>query len=220
MNTTLEEFVARINDCTITPTASAAVRTHVLTMLRAFGRTITVHETEIAPQSLRYIARTMYRDPTGWSLSSVVFAPGQATLPHDHEGWGCATTIRGIESVRRFANPAGRKLVMIEGREVPPGDGHRFDRDEIHQVIGGDGRGPTLALHLLVQGTTADRAQQRFPERNPPDGWRVTGRWCGTGRQTGSGTSRVPFGQACARRDSAPSWGYPSSEDVQSIRVF
>ncbi len=58
---------------------------------------------------------------------------------------------------------------MFEERDVPPGDGYTFDRDEIHQVIGVDQRHPTIALHLLVRGRVADRTHWRSPEQMPPD---------------------------------------------------
>jgi predicted metal-dependent enzyme (double-stranded beta helix superfamily) len=172
MSNTLARFVAHINRLPIAAGAAIEVQTEALTTLRAFARHISLEHTDIAPNESRYIARPLHRDPAGWSLAVVVLTPGQATLPHDHEAWGCATTVRGIERVRRFT-PQRCRLDLIEEREVPRGDGYTFDRDEIHQVIGADGRNPKIALHLLIQGTVLDRARQRFPERMPPDGWRV-----------------------------------------------
>jgi predicted metal-dependent enzyme (double-stranded beta helix superfamily) len=174
MSNTLARFVADINRLPIVAGAAIAVQTEVLTTLRSFARHVSLEQTDIAPNASRYIARPLHRDPAGWSLAVVVLTPGQATVPHDHEAWGCATTVRGIERVRRFTPQTRRGLVMIEEREVPRGDGYAFDRDEIHQVIGADARHPTIALHLLVQGTALDRARQRFPEQMPPDGWRVS----------------------------------------------
>jgi predicted metal-dependent enzyme (double-stranded beta helix superfamily) len=174
MSNTLARFVAHLNHLPIAAGAAIAVQTEALTTLRAFARHVCLEHTDIAPNESRYIARPLHRDPAGWSLAVVVLAPGQATLPHDHEAWGCATTIRGIERVRRFTPHTGRGLDLTEEREVPRGDGYAFDRDEIHQVIGADARQPTIALHLLVQGTALDRARQRFPEQLPPDGWRVS----------------------------------------------
>lgn len=188
MNTTLARFVAHINRLPLAAGAAIAVRTEALTSLRAFARHVCLEPTDIAPNASRYIARPLHRDPAGWSLAVVVLTPGQATLPHDHEAWGCATTLRGIERVRRFTPATRRTLALIEEREVPCGDGYTFDRDEIHQVIGADGRHPTIALHVLVQGTARDRARQRFPERMPPDGWRVplaAVRLCPTARADG-----------------------------------
>jgi predicted metal-dependent enzyme (double-stranded beta helix superfamily) len=173
MSNTLARFVAQFNRLPIAAGAAIEVQTDALTTLRAFARHVSLEPTDIAPNASRYIARPLHRDPAGWSLAVVVLTPGQATLPHDHEAWGCATTIWGIERVRRFTAHTGRRLDLIEEREVPRGDGYTFDRDEIHQVIGAEGRHPTIALHLLVQGTALDRARQRFPERLPPDGWRV-----------------------------------------------
>lgn len=173
MSNTLARFVAHINRLPITAGAALAVQAETLTTLRVFARHVSLEHTDIAPNEARYIARPLHRDPAGWSLAVVVLTPGQATLPHDHEAWGCATTIWGIERVRRFTAHTRRRLELIEEREVPRDDGYTFDRDEIHQVIGADGYHPTIALHLLVQGTARDRARQRFPERLPPDGWRV-----------------------------------------------
>jgi predicted metal-dependent enzyme (double-stranded beta helix superfamily) len=173
MTDPLSALIARMKSFPITPNASPALRAAILAYLRARGRDLSLSAADIAPYDRRYIARPLYRDQTGWSLAAVVFAPGQATLAHDHEAWGCATTLRGVERVRRFANPAQLQLSLIEELDIPAGDGYHFDRDEIHQVIGADADGPTVALHLLVQGTEADRARQRFSEQMPPDGWRV-----------------------------------------------
>jgi predicted metal-dependent enzyme (double-stranded beta helix superfamily) len=173
MSTTLTRFVAHINRLPIAAGAAIAVQTETLTTLRAFARHVSLAHTDIAPNAARYIARPLHRDPAGWSLAVVVLTPGQATLPHDHEAWGCATTVQGIEQVRRFTPHSRRTLDLIEEREVLRGEGYTFDRDEIHQVIGADACHPTIALHLLVQGTALDRARQRFPEQMPPDGWRV-----------------------------------------------
>jgi predicted metal-dependent enzyme (double-stranded beta helix superfamily) len=174
MTNTLARFVAQINRLPIAAGAAIAVQTEVLATLRAFAHNISLSDTDIAPNAARYIARPLHRDPAGWSLAVVVLTPGQATLPHDHEAWGCATTVRGIERVRRFTPHTRHGLELIEEWEVRRGDGYAFDRDEIHQVIGADARQPTIALHMLVQGTARDRAHQRFPEQLPPDGWRVS----------------------------------------------
>lgn len=173
MTDPLAALVARINRVPVTPNAPPVVRAAILAHLRAGARSLVLREADTHPDDRRYIARPLHNDPTGWSLAAIVFAPGQGTLPHDHDAWGCATTVQGVERVRRFTNPASHQLSLIEERDVPPGDGYYFDRDEIHQVIGADTDGPTIALHLLVRGTDADRANQRFPEQMPPDGWRV-----------------------------------------------
>jgi predicted metal-dependent enzyme (double-stranded beta helix superfamily) len=169
----LDAFIAHSNRLPLTAAASPAVRSATLANLRALARAIALREADTIANDARYIARPIHRDPAGWSLAVIVFAPGQATLPHDHEAWGCATTIRGMERVRRFTNPTGHRLRMFAELDVPAGDGYLFDRDEIHQVIGADRRAPTVALHLLVQGTAADRANQHLPERLPPDYWRI-----------------------------------------------
>ncbi len=173
MTNILAAFIARSNRLPITADASPAVRLATLANLRALAHTIALREADTIANDARYIAHPVHRDPAGWSLAVIVFAPGQATLPHDHEAWGCATTLKGMERVRRFTNPAGHGLHMFAEHDVPAGDGYLFDRDEIHQVIGADRRCPTVALHLLIQGTAADRANQRFPERLPPDYWRI-----------------------------------------------
>lgn len=173
MNNTFARFVAHINRLPIAPDAPIEVHAEALTILRAFARHVSLRHADMAPNASRYIAHTLHRDPAGWSLAVVAFAPGQATQPHDHEAWGCATTVRGIERVRRFTHRPGRTLILFEERDVLPGDGYTFDCDEIHQVIGADWRIPTIALHLLVHGTALDRTRQRFPEQPPPDGWRV-----------------------------------------------
>src|SRR5438874_5977540 len=127
MSNSLARFVAHINRLPIAAGAAIAMQTDALTSLRAFARHVSLEHTDIAPNASRYIARPLHRDPAGWSLAVVVLTPGQATLPHDHEAWGCATTIRGIERVRRFTAHTRRRLELIEEREVPRGDGYTFD---------------------------------------------------------------------------------------------
>src|SRR5262245_48922343 len=129
MSNTLARFVAHINRLPIAAGAALAVQTETLDTLRAFARQVSLASTDIAPNDARYIARPLHRDPAGWSLAVVVLTPGQATLPHDHEAWGCATTIRGIERVRRFTAHKRRGLALIEEWEVSSGDGYTFDRD-------------------------------------------------------------------------------------------
>jgi predicted metal-dependent enzyme (double-stranded beta helix superfamily) len=173
MTNALAASIAHINRLGITANASAAVQAETLASLRVLARTVALPATDTIPEDRRYIARSLHRDPAGWSLAAIVFVPGQATLPHDHEAWGCAATVRGIERVRSYRNPAGSRLLLCAERDVPAGNGYIFDREEIHQVIGADRHAPTVALHLLVQGTAHDRATQRFPEPVPPDGWRI-----------------------------------------------
>jgi predicted metal-dependent enzyme (double-stranded beta helix superfamily) len=173
MNDTITRFASAINRLPIAPDAPLTVRADALDILRAYARAMALQSSTYAPNARRYSANRLHTDPRGWSLAAVVFAPGQATLPHDHESWGCAATMRGVERVRRFSHRHGKWLSMIGERDVRPGDGYLFDRTEVHQVIGAGRRGITVALHLLVQGSDVDRTSQYFSEQMPPDGWRM-----------------------------------------------
>jgi predicted metal-dependent enzyme (double-stranded beta helix superfamily) len=113
-----------------------------------------------APSAFGYGRRVLHQDPAGrWSLATITFRPGQKTAPHDHDGWGCAVVVRGVERERRFAvDPAGR-LTLTDDREYAPGDGYAFDPEDVHQVIGAAPDRATVALHVLFHGRP-DRPQR------------------------------------------------------------
>src|SRR4029453_5275257 len=68
-----------------------------------------------AADAFGYGRRALREEPGRWSLAAISFRPGQATTPHDHDGWGCAVVVRGLERERRFApGPAGRPVLAAE----------------------------------------------------------------------------------------------------------
>ena len=97
-----------------------------------------------------YARCVLHEDPSGWSLAAIVLRPGQATPAHDHGGWGGAVTVQGIERDRRFAGDADGKLELVAERDYPPGTGYLFDPDDVHQPVGADPDGVTVALHFLA----------------------------------------------------------------------
>jgi hypothetical protein len=104
--------------------------------------------------------RRVIAERPNWSLAAITFRYGQETAPHDHEGWGGAITVRGIERERRFLDDNGT-LILVAERDYRPGRGYVFDPSDIHQVIGADPLGITVALHFLVKGDGTTRQAHR-----------------------------------------------------------
>ncbi len=147
----LAQFVERVNTSGIAEDSPAPVRGEVLDALKALTRGIELSEDERAALPDRYVARLLHADPSGWSLVEVVLPPGHATPPHDHESWGCAATVRGVER-NRFLRMAPHGFEVIEECEFRRGEGYIFNEGEIHSPLGADPEGVTLSLHLLVRG--------------------------------------------------------------------
>ena len=97
-----------------------------------------------------YDRRVLCEAPGRWSLAAIVLRPGQQTQPHDHDGWGCAATVQGVERDRRFTRQASGKLALVSETDYPPGAGYLFGQSDIHQPYGADPRQVTVALHFLV----------------------------------------------------------------------
>jgi len=98
-----------------------------------------------------YDRRLLFEDPGRWSLALIILRPGQQTDPHNHQGWGCAVTVQGIERNRTFAPDAAGNPVLSGERDYPPGTGYVFDAGQVHQPLGADPHRVTVALHFLVE---------------------------------------------------------------------
>ena len=74
-------------------------------------------------------------------------------------------TVQGIERDRRFVDVGDGVLKLVSERDYPLGTGYSFGPTDIHQPIGADPKGLTVALHFLVHGR--QEATQRHAETKP-----------------------------------------------------
>lgn len=163
-----ELFAAQIDQMCRCVNASLPERQRVLAALRIFARQVTLTADERGPVEEGYIARTIYEDPAGWSLAAVVLRPGQRTPPHDHESWGCAATVQGIERNRRFTGRCPDALTLLDENDAPAGEGYLFEQRDIHQAVGADPERVTISLHFLVRGLHPERQVCRESDQPEP----------------------------------------------------
>ncbi|HBY98530.1 MAG: hypothetical protein M5U01_16690 [Ardenticatenaceae bacterium] len=153
-------FVARVNALGPLSQASPALQARLVEEVKTVARRI--DGSAEAGAASGYDRRVLHDDPASWSLAAIVLRPGQQTHPHDHDGWGCAVTVQGIERDRRFVHDASGNLVLSGERDYPPGTGYLFDTTDVHQAVGADPQRVTVALHFLapasVGATREDRA--------------------------------------------------------------
>ncbi len=114
------------------------------------------------PEDL-YSVHCLHDDPEGWTIATVVLEPGQATPPHDHESWGAAATVTGVERNTRFAGNCPDRLTPLDTQLVPRGAGYLFDAGHIHQASDATAA-VSVSVHLLVQG--GPHAHQRCREQH------------------------------------------------------
>ncbi|HEY7036472.1 MAG TPA: hypothetical protein VH482_34410 [Thermomicrobiales bacterium] len=114
----------------------APVRTRlaVLSALRALTPAID-RSACVAPTD-RYGRRVLREDPAGWSLAAISLRYGQQTEAHDHDGWGGAVTVQGIERDRRYRPNDKGVLRPIGEHDYPPGSGYVFDPSDVHRPVG------------------------------------------------------------------------------------
>ena len=120
----------------------------ILGALQSIAGVIDLSACEASPD--RYGHRVLVDRPS-WSLAAITLRYGQETEAHDHGGWGGVVTVRGIERDRRYRSDNG-ELILVAERDYLPGTGYVFDPADIHQPIGADPSGVTVALHFLVHG--------------------------------------------------------------------
>ena len=142
-------FISRVHALGPLSPASPILQSRLLEEVRAVARR--VDGSVEAGTATGYDRRVLHDDPAGWSLAAIILRPGQRTHPHDHDGWGCAATVQGVERDRRFSHDASGELVLSGEHDYPPGTGYVFDAVDVHQPVGADPRRVTVALHFLVQ---------------------------------------------------------------------
>jgi len=117
----------------------------------------------ILPVSLRrgdpagYQSHLLYAEPDGsFSISGMVWMPGQQTMIHDHVAWCVTGVLQGREYEEVFALADGGRTLRLAARNVnpagavsgfaPPGDIHRVRNT-----------GDTVAISMHVYGADISR---------------------------------------------------------------
>jgi 3-mercaptopropionate dioxygenase len=118
---------------------------------------------EILPAPLRrgdpagYQSHLLYAEPDGtFSISAMVWLPGQQTMIHDHVAWCVTGVLQGSEYEEIFALADGGRALRLAARNVnlpgtvsgfaPPGDIHRVRNT-----------GDTVAISMHVYGADISR---------------------------------------------------------------
>jgi len=163
----VRHFAARVNALGPLAPASPGLQAHLLAELQALARRLdTSAETGAASG---YKRRLLHEEPDRWSLALIILRPGQHTHPHNHDGWGGAVTVQGVERNRRFIYDASGRPIQIHERDHPPGSGYLFDAAQVHQPVGADPEKVTVALHFLVSERLQENghAKSTFKRRHP-----------------------------------------------------
>jgi len=117
----------------------------------------------VLPASLRrgnpagYQSHLLYAEPDGsFSISAMVWMPGQQTTIHDHVAWCVTGVLQGREYEEIFALADGGRALRLAARNVnpagavsgfaPPGDIHRVRNT-----------GDTVAISMHVYGADISR---------------------------------------------------------------
>src|SRR6266702_8245351 len=104
-----------------------------------------------------YQSHLLYAQPDGsFSISAMVWMPGQQTMIHDHVAWCVTGVLQGREYEEVFALADGDRVLRLAARNVnpagavsgfaPPGDIHRVRNT-----------GDTVALSIHVYGADISR---------------------------------------------------------------
>jgi predicted metal-dependent enzyme (double-stranded beta helix superfamily) len=150
----LAELIDRIRQCTrqaSDPRTTAQLVADVLIELRPSVQLLTAAEREGSADG--YTRYTLHTEAT-FSVSAVVWRPGQVTEIHDHLVWCSFLVLQGAETENIF-DIDGDRLVQIGQRQRPAGSVSGVaPPDDIHQV---HNTGDTVAITLHVYG--ADLSQ-------------------------------------------------------------
>jgi predicted metal-dependent enzyme (double-stranded beta helix superfamily) len=141
-------FAARVRELGSLVQASPELQARLFQEVKTIARSLDGRSEMGSPSG--YDRRVLYEVPGRWSLAAIILRPGQKTDQHDHGGWGCAVTVKGIERNRRFVRDTSGKLIFHGERDYTPGTGYIFDAADIHQPVGADPWSVTVAVHLLV----------------------------------------------------------------------
>lgn len=165
----LAELIDRIRRCTrqeSDPRTTARLVADVLSEQRPSVQLLTTAER--AGSADGYTNHTLHAEPT-FSISAVVWQPGQTTGIHDHLVWCSFLVLQGTETENLFDIDADR-LVRIGQRQRPAGSVSGVaPPDDIHQV---HNTGDTVAITLHVYGAdlsrgTSVRRTYQLPSTEP-----------------------------------------------------
>ncbi len=104
-----------------------------------------------------YQSHLLYAEPGGaFSVSAMVWLPGQQTMIHDHVAWCVTGVLQGQEYEEIFALVDGGRAVRLAARNVnPPGTVSGFaPPGDIHRVRN---TGDTVAISMHVYGADISR---------------------------------------------------------------
>jgi predicted metal-dependent enzyme (double-stranded beta helix superfamily) len=118
---------------------------------------------ELLPARLRqgdpscYQSHLLYSEPDGsFSISAMVWLPGQETIIHDHVAWCVTGVLQGREYEEIFALTADASALQLTARNVnPPGAVSGFaPPGDIHRVRN---TGDTVAISMHIYGADISR---------------------------------------------------------------
>ena len=112
---------------------------------------------QLAGDPARYKAYLLYVEPDGsFSVTVMVWLPGQVTCVHDHLAWCVTAVMQGTLEEEIFAPaPDGSGLRVIARNQNPPGDVGAFaPPGDVHRVRNA-GAGVAVSMH--VYGTDISR---------------------------------------------------------------
>jgi predicted metal-dependent enzyme (double-stranded beta helix superfamily) len=104
-----------------------------------------------------YQSHLLYAEPDGtFSVSAMVWLPGQQTPVHDHVAWCVTAVLQGREHEEIFALADGGQALRLAARNVnPPGSVSAFaPPGDIHRVRN---TGGTVAISMHVYGADISR---------------------------------------------------------------
>src|SRR5580700_2525341 len=104
-----------------------------------------------------YQSHLLYAEPDGsFSISAMVWMPGQQTTIHDHVAWCVTGVLQGREYEEVFALADGGRALRLAARNVnPPGTVSGFaPPGDIHRVRN---TGDTVAISMHVYGADISR---------------------------------------------------------------
>jgi 3-mercaptopropionate dioxygenase len=104
-----------------------------------------------------YQSHLLYAEPDGtFSVSAMVWLPGQQTPVHDHVAWCVTAVLQGREHEEIFALDSGGQALRRTARNVnPPGSVSAFaPPGDIHRVRN---TGSTVAISMHVYGADISR---------------------------------------------------------------
>jgi predicted metal-dependent enzyme (double-stranded beta helix superfamily) len=123
-------------------------------------------EALLEPDPAGYRIHLLHLDPAcRFSVSAMVWGPGQGTPIHDHTVWGMVGVLRGRERSEEFAlkSGPGRPLVAGQVHELGPGDIDLVSPaiGDIHRVSNALADGVSVSIHVYG-GDIGTLSRSRF----------------------------------------------------------